>query len=354
MEELLSKLTKDGLTLSIAEVGCGLPVAHSLMMLDGASNVMKLAVSPYSKDVQDSINRKSEYDVTRSVSTTSVLSLLSYLMDEVESCIYVAYSMQVGVDKCTHGYIGICGPKTDKIVIYHFTLGYGVNKSTAEPIIKSMVEKIIYRGIYQEKINYISVFDGTWTYHGENLVFDPSLLPVNFTTFAIVDGEWKRYTEVLRDTSGDEVGFIKGSFNPLHNGHRQMADKAIELGITPIFSLTTRTIEDKIVSVGELVSRANEISKKAICIIDSSNVLMRDLIRDFHNHRDPDIPLYPSLFMGVDVFSKFDINDVDSDVDVHVFFREARFKNVVFHQSEFPTLSSTKIRESNEIDATTV
>lgn len=351
MEELLSRLKESGHTFSIAEVGCGLPVAHSFMMLDGASKAIKLAISPYSKDVQDVLTREYYYRAKRSVSREQVLALLEYLDDVSDSVFSVAYSVQIGVDKCSHGYIGVS--RGDIKTIYHFTFGYGINKITAAKLLIEIAKKVIYRVVYDQEIEWgVSVFDGVWRYSDGDHIFAPWMLPRNFATFAIVKGEWARYTEILRSNprSNLSVGFIKGSFNPVHQGHIQMATKATSLGIKPIFSLTTKTFDGKETSLETLIRRAADISMQYDCVIDSDNMMMKDLIRDFEHHADPDYPIYVHLFMGVDVFSKFDINDVSSAVEVHVFFRETSINNITFHQGEYSTLSSTQLREQqNEI-----
>lgn len=348
--EVLSGLRSAGITLTISELGCGLPIAHNLMKLDGASKVVMTAVSFYSKEAQQKQTNLPE-DV-RSVSKEAVHNTLMYLLDTNPNSLAFAYSLQAGFNKTTHGFIGI-GSKDEGVLtnIYHFTLPGDWTKVGAGDYVEQIFIQLIniYLGEQSAIECYRESIDGAWYGTGHNgynmLFFKPSMLPEKFGTFGIKDGKWIRLTELIR-ACGDNICLIKGTFNPLHDGHRYLREIAFQYSSTPFLCTTTYSFDGKTASVQELVERA---TTNGTTIIDSNNIKMIDLINDILVVTRTSKPIH--LFMGIDVFTKFDLHDINGkDVHVHVLFRECTTNNVTFYNSDYATLSSTQIRnQSNEV-----
>lgn len=345
---LLARLTEAKKTFSIIELGCGIPVAHSFMQQSGASKVITMACCPYNKDYQAEMTGL-DLAVTRSVSLEVVQELLQNLRDVAKGeSFHVAYSIQAGMSaKICHGYIGISDGLS--VVIYHITLGKDIGKQKAGMYMIALVDDLIKYHIFGERRTLcnsddISLIDGAWSTPNvalTGLTFSASLLPDNFGTFCWAAGAWHRVVDIYRQLEGG-LCIIKGSFNPMHDGHKQLVEAAKAHTNLPLLCMTTKSIDGKRATAAELIQRA--IDSGNACVIDSHNVYMRELIDDLSQWDHTTRTLH--LFMGIDVFLKFDPTDVDETVRVHVYHRNCTMNNISFHDSKYATLSSTAIREA--------
>jgi len=350
---LLTKLIKAKKTFSIIELGCGIPVAHSIMQHTGSSKVITMASCPYNKQYQADLLGLDILEMSRSVSKEVVEGLLNTLRSSSKGeSFHVAYSIQAGSSaKVCHGYVGIC---TDIFgAIFHVTLGRDMNKSIAGRCMESIVEDLIEYHILCGSMSTVgadgstSFIDGAWSNHNmntESFLFDATLLPMNFGTFCWSSGQWCRLVDVFRQLEGG-LCLIKGSFNPMHDGHKQLVTAAKEFTNIPLMSMTTKTIDNKVTVPMYLIERTEKMIGYT-CVIDSHNILMKDLIADLSKWDNSSRNIH--LFMGIDVFVKFNTNDVNEDVKIHVYHRQCNIGNVSFNDSKFSTLSSTQIRNQNE------
>jgi len=348
---LLVKLIEAKKAFSIIELGCGVPVAHSLMLQRGSSKVLTMACCPYGRDYQSEMTGL-DLGAVRSVSVEMEQELLKNLYDDSHGeDFHIAYSMQSGsTARVSHGYIGICCGEYS--AIYHVTLGQEMSKDIAGKCMVSIVEDIIEYHILSGNMSTVgkdgktSFIDGAWSCHDlnkESVTFDPSIMPHNFGTFCWAAGQWHRVVDILRQLEGG-MCLIKGSFNPLHDGHKQLMGAAMDFTNIPLMCMTSHTLDNKNTALHELVERAQKMPG-AICVIDSHNVYMRELIADLKQwDNGPKRTIH--LFMGIDVFSKFDVNDVSEEVKIHVYHRVCEVGNISFHDSMYSTLSSTSIREA--------
>lgn len=353
---LLTKLIEAKKTFSIIELGCGIPVAHSFMLQSGSSRVLTMAACPYSRDYQTEMTGI-DLTVTRSISVEMVQELLDYLANKGHNeSFHIAYSVQAGSSaKICHGYMGIRMGKN--VAIYHITLGVSMPKDIAGICMMALVEDMIEYHVLSGTRSVVdgngtSRIDGAWSNSNfaDLCSFDASLLPDNFGTFCWASGQWYRTVDIFRQLEGG-LCLIKGSFNPLHDGHKQLIHAASEFTNIPLLCMTTRTIDGKYSYPIGLIDRANSVPG-SVFVIDSRNVYMRELIADITRWEDT-AQRNIHLFMGIDVFAKFDVSDVNEDVKIHVYHRQCSVNNISFNDSKYADLSSTLIR-GNEANKPTI
>lgn len=341
LERLKKQLIGRGILLNILEVGCGTPFTEEFTKDDGASKYIYSTVSPYSKEAQiEFLGSHGEKSVSKEFVYRAVNQLATFCSKKV-NCINVAVSMQVGETKDTHGWISI-----DNDRIYHFSFGHGMNRSIARMNVSSLIISILNwslepgNDVFNTEMS--AFIDGVFTDGGfnvNNLQFKPLFMPPNHAPFMIVDGKWRRATEVLRVY--DRLNIVKGSFNPFHEGHKQLTQ--LMPGNTILSMTTASTVQGKpSITLIDAVERIKGLPIPTM--IDSDCVYYSDLFKKLKILVDslPDL----TFSMGIDVFIKYKLIP---GIKINVISRNMTVDEVTFIQANDPNLSSTKLRK-NEIN----
>jgi len=232
MKEEIKKIHDSNMFGIFIELGAGMPLATQLFNVEGASNTVFMAGSPYNKEYQDNIYNLAPF---RSVGFESVSMILHYYKDHylkeypAINTILVS-SFQIGEDKCNHGWVGFLFG--DKTFYYHITLdGYYNNPN----IIKNRENAIDTVG--ESLLEIIQKRNETFDYEipidiilDEQCITRPDLMLQNqFSNQLMVfdkTGEATRLETAFRKSTHKII--YKGSFNPIHNGHLEIADLALE------------------------------------------------------------------------------------------------------------------------------
>lgn len=336
MRTLIERLREKKQTLCIMEQGYGMGFSNDMMIESGASNVVISARSWYSKDLCP--------DEMRAVSREFVNYLNNYISSTpIKGTINVITSFQAGASKDAHGYVLISNEV--KTITYHLTFGYGRSKRQVNNEMPQILKNLILRFIDSDRTQYTfhNYIDGAWNNKGD---FAPSYLPYNHGPYIINrDKAWMRVVDYIRDI--EELGIIKGSFNPLHDGHKQLVYKAEEHHKSNVLmSISSSSIEGKHLDPIQAYMRAWNICNRHPVLVDTGLMYYAQLLRFLDNVWVRSEPLVYFLPMGVDVYSKLDTTKLDMErIHIDVFTRESI--GVKFHLSEHPELSSTKIREDD-------
>lgn len=363
----------------ICETGAGCPVATSLLSIEGASSVVYDTHVPYGKDAQSDAG----YDTTeRSVSARLVKSIMERKIQNVNcNAVYVS-TFQVGLDVCTHGWIGIANGNVARI--YHITLGKGIDRGSAIRAIGDIGIILMARSCGAEILESLpidNVMDMNGTIMWEELLDAGN----NFASILSASHVWDHAdpavvqanidverVESLRDN--DDLVVMPGSFNPLHDGHMEMINQTTdwilknknhEASKTPIFSITLNNFDpDKNPVWDDVLDRVTSLIPKGKVMVTNS-YKMADLIHMSHRTgASLHVPVGWDTFMRMEdeLFTEekyrcitWHIFDRDHAIANHrasgtenakqVIRNLDNNSNVVLHEErEHMTLSSTEIR----------
>lgn len=291
LTELRNYLEKEDLKTYIVEIGAGCPIAHGLYQCPGASKVVYHSESPYgsAKHKYPSIGNH------RMVSKEAVASILDSVKDAmIRSFNYIiATSFQVRSgeddDRVPHGWVAVAryvnGEWEDNF--YHLTLcDYQTGKFYSREKSLEIIADEVSAIILNTKEN--STVDIGYEYNLLN-----SKCPVFFK-----DGKPVRLEDVTRKYR--RIALYKGSFNPIHHGHVQIAKTVEDEDTLVIFAISKNTYQK-----GEA---QNESILKRLEMIDSENFMCAvfeiGYFYDNVRYLVERTALYVDLIMGVDTFNR--------------------------------------------------
>lgn len=228
-----------GLKWRICETGAGCPVASAILSTSGASAIIYDTHVPYGNDSQEDAGYTD--GSFRSVSMEFCANVIARKSANVNANAVYVSSFQVGEDKCTHGWIGIShrdfahhGTAVTKY--YHITLGVGIPRSAAIRRIGDIGIVLIARALGQavaEPIEIDNVID-----HNGNTVWDELLESSNdfavvLENYGIVNDKGDmvpsmRANRLEKLRGRKDLIIMPGSFNPIHDGHKEMMRKTGE------------------------------------------------------------------------------------------------------------------------------
>ena len=246
---IIEKLIQDNYKAVIVECGHGSLVANSFLSVNGASSLVLLSKQPYCKEVQ-----QRDYPVKgmgmRSVSKEFIHQIMFSEMDRFEpfhrddKFLILASSFQLGSDtSICHGYFGIgkMNGNERSYTVYHLTY-YNRNRKKSEwiEIIHDELLNLLDNHIYGVECPYPTHVDGVWTAKKYEKLNDNISASLSLNTMfeeAIDDNilcyspenKQIRFEDVVRLNKGEKKGIIlqKGSFNPFHRAHNNIAKDAI-------------------------------------------------------------------------------------------------------------------------------
>jgi nicotinic acid mononucleotide adenylyltransferase len=249
MLSVVSNLINDGYKATIIECGHGALVANEFLSTPGASQLVVYGKQPYSKDIQHfdypstedyrSVSQEFVYHIMRAELTRNHIQYGDKTITFVSS-----FQLSDGGKLC-HGYFGIGQYIGDEphFTIYHLSF-YKKHNSKQLWItqIKNHLMDIIERHFYQPS-KTIGVVDAIWeSYRTKTNTIEmvqnieATLIINNDADVAENDNflcftpnnEMVRFEDIIRLNKGKTRGLImqKGSFNPFHRMHRNIAENA--------------------------------------------------------------------------------------------------------------------------------
>lgn len=354
----------DGLYGVFVEMGCGMPISQNILLCDGASRIVKEVICPYSKESQEFHFGKSDF---RSVSKDRVNEILTKIRFNplYHDCnLFVVSSFQVGLDKVNHGWIGVCLNGSSSF--YHITLPpydeddatwrieYKSNRDVLCDIIYNAFENII------DKNKIVTHYNRGYTIDIVSGSEDRSIFELdcsrgssrNLYLFGKRCNKTFRVEELFRNNP-DELTIFKGSFNPIHKAHMEMANYFQDRGIgKTIFMISRATNGKGFIKTEDLLNRIKLITQNGV---DQYDVL----INDYPNFEDAVYALrlrgYKGkirFIMGQDTAIRLkNDNNFPEDANVeYVYFgrgernlnleKDERFKYIEYNNP----ISSTQIR----------
>ena len=288
MSQLVKNLINDGYKATIIECGHGALLINEFLSTPGASQLVLYGKQPYCKDVQ-----RDEYpsvEGLRSVSHDFVYHVmraeLSRNLKYDDKFITFVSSFQLGEEgKLCHGYFGI-GQFIDNephYTIYHLSFyeRYQTKESWIS-LIKDYLIGIIERHFYSPSMN-IDVVDAIWeSYRKSGLLefkqnIEAALLinndieePENFLCFS-PDNQMIRFEDIVRLNKGETKGIImqKGSYNPFHRMHKNIAENAKKHypDYPHVLVLSSLTCDKGMVDTAALEERVNNLTAQGYYVM---------------------------------------------------------------------------------------
>lgn len=400
INQLIKEIHESDAYGTILETGCGTAVSSKLLEVEGASKTVHDIYIPYSFDItkqylqndkQRAVSLDTVKDLTYAVKTGD---LTEYYNNTRTNLIYVS-SFQIGNDGITHGYINISYNNNKSFNnnnnLYHITLPNNLTR-------KEYIDKIGDIGI---KLIHKIIFNKDYEFYGENYIdisYDYELYVsydndntlsalqahknanINNEHFIYINknGHIVRPEDELR--KHEDICLIRGSFNPIHNGHMMMSKYNKEKH--NIFVLTLNAVDKGNVDITDIKLRVSIINELGYDVIVCTKPYYVDLHKEIIR-RNPHLKTitYP---MGVDtmirlakdydvvyyqdnikedeksnkLIESFNINNTKTTLQIfdrhHLLNENFWWKNneiielTIIDHKDFYDLSSTKIRESIE------
>lgn len=361
---------KGNLKWRICETGAGCPVASTILNTAGASAIIYDTHVPYSKESQEDAGYM--INTPRSISSDFCAKVIARKSANMNANAIFVSSFQVGEDRCTHGWIGISYPSFTRY--YHITLGVGVDRTRAIRRIGDIGVILMCKALGEtvvEPLEIDSVLDESFTPIWEELIVSD-----NEYAFLIDKSEYVQRLEVMRDL-GNIIVF-PGSFNPLHDGHKEMmaatgawiqanGDSDFEVEHQGLYCITMRNVDES------KNPKVESILGRLPLLLEDHDVLITNSpgFKDFAklHKRLGNVTIHVPV--GWDTFGRMEdelLSEKFNFITWHIFDRDNVIKNcresgsvqgkqiirnleanacVVLHENrEHMTMSSTEIRNN--------
>lgn len=307
----------------IVETGAGACIANTLYNVPGASKTIYFSEQPYNKIYQRS--QKYLPDNARSISITFIHHTIKTLKTKYQFAwpgqninFVLVSTFQLGDStnsKLTHGYIGLYNFAKDDIRVIHLSIPENLTRPQYLEIITEAGITLLHNSIqensnpkdisYVDKILSVNVEDGSA--RDLKIPLLENLIGQDKETFLVFQNDsWNsviRYEDFLRDKIG--VILQKGSFNPLHHGHRTIFDKTAEQypGFAKAFLISINNRDKASIRPEEVLNRISEIFKLGYeHVIVCKDLLLLDTA-DYHIKHWADKTLV--MPMGQDTLIRF-------------------------------------------------
>lgn len=247
------------------EMGCGVALSNALMEVSGATKTVYVTEAPYSREYQ---HENYHNEGMRAVSKESVDAVLEGWRDKINEArvntIYVA-SFQLGENGSTHGWIGLLYKGTKKF--YHVSIHAKMTRKEYLGTIADIGVKIVRSKNEQLPADArIDIVEGE---SAENM-FDMIARSKGEQFLCIRDGQFVRMEDLFRDKP--EVLIYKGSFNPPHIAHEEIARLAEEkYGHKPVMMISQEIYQKGIVSHADMTSRVATLNALGFDVVVSKS-----------------------------------------------------------------------------------
>lgn len=373
---------KGGLTWRICETGAGCPVASAILNTSGASAIVYDTHVPYSKESQDDAGYME--GVSRSVSMEYCATVIARKSANMNANAIFVSSFQAGEDKCTHGWIGISFPSFTKY--YHITLGVGIPRGSAIRRIGDIGVILMCKALGEtivEPVEVDNVLDQDGNTIWNELLDSSNDFAVVLENYGIVNDKGDmvpsmRATRLEKLRDHNDLIIMPGSFNPVHDGHKEMMTKTgawirehtnstFKEQYDGLYCITMNNFDSaKDPSAQSIINRASKLVLSNDVLVTNSPMLrdftkLKARLKDTHIH----VPV------GWDTFMRME-NDLLSEkfnfITWHIFDRDnaiskyretgieaakqvirnlEQHEQVVLHEErEHMSMSSTEIRNN--------
>ena len=392
MNQLISRLIKSNYKCIIVECGHGSMLSNTFLSEPGASKLVLLSKQPYSKEIQRieypknngirSVSKEFVYNVMQ----TELLKYNSEFKDD--KLLVLVSSFQLGSDNTIcHGYFGLGYTNGIKnyYTISHLT--YYEKQSLKNDWINKIygdLMSLININIYNNGYGDCANVDGCWDYNNDKEISSREFLlelnsnsnqNENFLCFS-PNMDMIRFEDIIRLNKGDKQGIIlqKGSYNPFHKMHENIAKNACESypNYPHVLVLSTNTCDKGEIDISILYDRIKKLTTLGYHVIVTKNGLFHENVKWIRNYYNDLHIIFP---VGEDTIERFFrdwtgyfdnpieiyVNDF-KDVDWLITNRKSQtkeFGELIFHYQKYinnfkftdlpmDDISSTRIR-SGEI-----
>ena len=275
----------------IVEIGAGCPVAQGLYDCPGASKVVYHSESPYgsANDLYGSAIG-SHRMVSKETVECIIGSIKDHMIKKFNMIIVTSFQIKSGEDdiRIPHGWVGISrlidGQWIDEY--YHLTLAYIDGKMA------DRIESIHSIGGEIERI--IVGYATPWYV---DVAESPTIFETKCPVF-FKNNEPFRLEEVSRKYK--RIALYKGSFNPLHYGHVEIANRVSDEDTLVIFAISKNTYEKGLVNIDSFIDRLSAINNKGFIVAFFEEGYFYDNTQYLKNRTG--LPV--DLVMGVDTFNR--------------------------------------------------
>lgn len=224
----------------IAELGTGGSIFNSLWQVPGASKTLFAGVTPYSREITKHFPRAVSKEVAEAI-----------LMDnEIESEFenenvntFVVTTFTIGKDQLDHGWIMI--KYKEKVVLCHMTMKkseHWTRQNTSETLAHTCIN-ILYDLIFNTDLTPEYYIDMDYLDYNGKQRFDILLSILGNKILAFENEKLIRVEELFR--RGENWAIIRGSFDPLHIVHLNIAQDACELIGHVAFMISTYNFDER-------------------------------------------------------------------------------------------------------------
>lgn len=269
---LVDTLVQRGEKLHIVEIGASVPLAFHLLSLPGASKVVHCSESPYGTAVE-------KYDIKcRMVSEEAVKQIAlktAELYDdehpEVNMIVVTSFQIQSNNNIIPHGWVAILSFTGDNWVYgaYHFTYWANDNIGTYDGDGGFIGDGRFEREntINRIKMDLFNLLEDEFTHHNQHYLDISTCTDIltqkNMATLVcFVDGKSVRFEDYSRKY--ENLILYKGSFNPVHIGHLEIARNAQERcpNSMVVFAISRDTYQKGRISNEDLMKRIKDINDR--------------------------------------------------------------------------------------------
>ena len=296
---------------TVIEMGCGCPIANSLLSIEGAAGTVYKCEQPYSKETQ-----KLEYDLEdKSVSIDAVERILQYehQFQNPKYNFTLVLSFQMAVwnsEKITHGWIGFMRKEEGhlKTTFYHITIpirfqrnqiinqisdigiellySYSVNKNPILEFVDQVVESLERKNNFKETFRLFNVSESE-----------------NYLCFS--NNKFFRFEELFRKYKG--LVLFKGSFNPFHEGHKEILDITSKEypDYAPCCLVSTKRYDKPDLSEEELIEKIEKINSLGYYVVVCKDALFFNNMKYLNDNFIKRHPTHKIIFpVGIDTINR--------------------------------------------------
>ena len=293
LQKLKDILEAEGRKALIVEIGAACPLAHGLMQCDGASKVVYHAESPYGSAKLIYADVIGEYRMVSAEAVNAIAGLHVHRQcaEHLDYNTVIVTSFQVRSGNCDnkvpHGWIAIATIDGDagRIETFHLTLAHndGLFHGRDESI--SHIGNEVTALLAGDRPDYVDMANG--------------LIAANSKATVLINkGEMARIEEVARKYS--RIVLYKGSFNPIHKAHAEIASKMDTEGTLVLLGISRNTYSKGLVPLSDIVDRCQSITDAGFNVILFEEGYFYDNVEILKKRTG----LQVDVVMGVDTFNR--------------------------------------------------